>query len=318
MHLVIPYASALSDAAVQALGTLSLPNLERLLARWAPVDDARRADLRTDCRRIRALAAPRAPARAPARLARARRPAALRRRGRARRRLRARRRQRLGPADAGALARGPRPGQPGRPGAAGARRARGAHAARHAGAAVRGSRLDLALGRPDALVREPPVAGRAAHRVDRPRHRPQRRPVAQRPSRRDAGAPPAERGADAAVRASAQRRARGARRDERQLVLAQRHRPGAAGRQGAARRRGRRRPPARAAAGRRLERLGRGLARARRRPAARAGRRRPARRPPHAGRRAPRAHLAAGAAAVVEAPAGRARRVGAHAVLEAL
>ena len=40
MHLVIPYASALSDAAVQALGTLSLPNLERLLARWAPVDGA--------------------------------------------------------------------------------------------------------------------------------------------------------------------------------------------------------------------------------------------------------------------------------------
>ena len=37
MHLVIPYASALSDAAVQALGTLSLPNLERLLARWAPM-----------------------------------------------------------------------------------------------------------------------------------------------------------------------------------------------------------------------------------------------------------------------------------------
>jgi hypothetical protein len=45
MHLVIPYASALSDAAVQALGTLSLPNLERLLARWAPVDDAAGADL---------------------------------------------------------------------------------------------------------------------------------------------------------------------------------------------------------------------------------------------------------------------------------
>jgi len=45
MHLVIPYASALSDAAVQALGTLSLPNLERLLARWAPVEDATTADL---------------------------------------------------------------------------------------------------------------------------------------------------------------------------------------------------------------------------------------------------------------------------------
>ena len=38
MHLVIPFASALSDAAVQALGTLSLPNLDRLLARWAVVD----------------------------------------------------------------------------------------------------------------------------------------------------------------------------------------------------------------------------------------------------------------------------------------
>ena len=40
MHLVIPHASALSDAAVQALGTLSLPNLDRVLARWAPVEDA--------------------------------------------------------------------------------------------------------------------------------------------------------------------------------------------------------------------------------------------------------------------------------------
>ena len=45
MHLVIPYASARSDAAVQALGTLSLPNLERLLGRWAPVEDASTADL---------------------------------------------------------------------------------------------------------------------------------------------------------------------------------------------------------------------------------------------------------------------------------
>ena len=44
MHLVIPYASALSDAAVQALGTLSLPNLERLLARWAMVEDASTVD----------------------------------------------------------------------------------------------------------------------------------------------------------------------------------------------------------------------------------------------------------------------------------
>ena len=39
MHLVIPSASALSDAAVQALGTLNLPNLERLLGRWAPLAD---------------------------------------------------------------------------------------------------------------------------------------------------------------------------------------------------------------------------------------------------------------------------------------
>jgi hypothetical protein len=45
MHLVIPYASARSDAAVQALGTLSLPNLERLLGRWAPMADAGTADL---------------------------------------------------------------------------------------------------------------------------------------------------------------------------------------------------------------------------------------------------------------------------------
>jgi hypothetical protein len=44
MHLVIPYASALSDAAVQALGTLSLPNLDRLLAQWAPVEDASAAE----------------------------------------------------------------------------------------------------------------------------------------------------------------------------------------------------------------------------------------------------------------------------------
>jgi hypothetical protein len=40
MHLVIPHASALSEAAVQALGTLSLPNLERLLGRWTVVDGA--------------------------------------------------------------------------------------------------------------------------------------------------------------------------------------------------------------------------------------------------------------------------------------
>jgi len=40
MHLVIPYASALSDAAAQAVGTLHLPHLERLLARWAPLEDA--------------------------------------------------------------------------------------------------------------------------------------------------------------------------------------------------------------------------------------------------------------------------------------
>ncbi len=39
MHLVIPFASALSDAAAQALGTLSLPNLERVLGRWAAVDE---------------------------------------------------------------------------------------------------------------------------------------------------------------------------------------------------------------------------------------------------------------------------------------
>ena len=45
MHLVIPFASALSDAAVQALGTLSLPNLERMLARWAAIDDASTTDL---------------------------------------------------------------------------------------------------------------------------------------------------------------------------------------------------------------------------------------------------------------------------------
>lgn len=45
MHLVIPFASALSDAAAHALGTLSLPNLERLLARWAVTDDAAANDV---------------------------------------------------------------------------------------------------------------------------------------------------------------------------------------------------------------------------------------------------------------------------------
>jgi len=42
MHLVIPFASALSDAAAQAAGTLALPNLQRLLGRWgaAPGPDA--------------------------------------------------------------------------------------------------------------------------------------------------------------------------------------------------------------------------------------------------------------------------------------
>ena len=45
MHLVIPFASALADAAAPALGTLSLPNLERLLGRWAVVEDALTRDL---------------------------------------------------------------------------------------------------------------------------------------------------------------------------------------------------------------------------------------------------------------------------------
>jgi hypothetical protein len=40
MHLVIPYAAARSEAAAHAAGTLALPNLERLLARWSPVHDA--------------------------------------------------------------------------------------------------------------------------------------------------------------------------------------------------------------------------------------------------------------------------------------
>lgn len=40
MHLVIPFASALPDAAGHALGTLALPNLERLLGRWSAADDA--------------------------------------------------------------------------------------------------------------------------------------------------------------------------------------------------------------------------------------------------------------------------------------
>lgn len=40
MHLVIPFASALSEAAAQALGTLHLPNLERVLGRWAVAPEA--------------------------------------------------------------------------------------------------------------------------------------------------------------------------------------------------------------------------------------------------------------------------------------
>jgi hypothetical protein len=40
MHLVIPFASALTEAARQALGTLALPNLERLLGRWAAGPEA--------------------------------------------------------------------------------------------------------------------------------------------------------------------------------------------------------------------------------------------------------------------------------------
>ena len=45
MHLVIPFASAQSEAAAHALGTLSLPNLERLLGRWGTGDDAAAADV---------------------------------------------------------------------------------------------------------------------------------------------------------------------------------------------------------------------------------------------------------------------------------
>ncbi len=44
MHLVIPFASALSDAAAHTVGTLNLPNLERLLGRWAAVDEPAAAD----------------------------------------------------------------------------------------------------------------------------------------------------------------------------------------------------------------------------------------------------------------------------------
>ena len=40
MHLVIPFASALSDAAAHAAGTLALPNLQRLLGRWSVSPDA--------------------------------------------------------------------------------------------------------------------------------------------------------------------------------------------------------------------------------------------------------------------------------------
>ena len=37
MHLLIPFAAPLSDAGRAALGTLVLPNLATLLARWARV-----------------------------------------------------------------------------------------------------------------------------------------------------------------------------------------------------------------------------------------------------------------------------------------
>ena len=36
MHLIVPFAGTVSDAGRQALQTLALPNLARLLARWAP------------------------------------------------------------------------------------------------------------------------------------------------------------------------------------------------------------------------------------------------------------------------------------------
>ena len=36
MHLLIPFASALSQEALQVLPTLALPNLERLLKRLTP------------------------------------------------------------------------------------------------------------------------------------------------------------------------------------------------------------------------------------------------------------------------------------------
>jgi hypothetical protein len=51
MHLVIPFASGLSDAAAHTLGTLSLPNLERLLGHWNEVeagDAAARAGVEGD------------------------------------------------------------------------------------------------------------------------------------------------------------------------------------------------------------------------------------------------------------------------------
>ena len=127
----------------------------------------------------------------------------------ARRRRHRRRRPRLGPADAGALARRPRPGH-----VCSTRRCCELDDAESRAlfdalrAAVRRARASRwRWGAPTRWYVAPRSPGRAAARVARPRDRPQRRPAGCSDRRRGAaGAPPAERGADAALPAPAQRR----------------------------------------------------------------------------------------------------------------
>ncbi len=57
MHLVVPFASALSPAAGQAVSTLSLPALERLLGRLSPVAEDRGDEMSLSTPHERAIAA---------------------------------------------------------------------------------------------------------------------------------------------------------------------------------------------------------------------------------------------------------------------
>ena len=221
MHLVIPFARRRCPRPARRPCTaLSLPHCERLLARLTPGP-------RDGGRRLRALTPPHehvlAARRGWARATAAcrwppgrRRPTAL---------------TASTPADQAWGLLTPTHWQvgteqvvPARPGAAASGRRRIARAvARPLRGLFEQRRLGAALGRAAALVCDARVAGRAAHRLARPRHRPHRSTRwLPRPARRRSAAAPAERGADAAVHAPDQRRARSARRAAGELVLAQR------------------------------------------------------------------------------------------------